>query len=69
MIWQQWPVSGFWVIGLFVGIDMIFNGWTWIMLAFRLKSLPRPARPPWPDGSPWKGGSPEESTWPSTSLK
>jgi uncharacterized membrane protein HdeD (DUF308 family) len=40
MIWQQWPVSGFWVIGLFVGIDMIFNGWTWIMLALRLKKLP-----------------------------
>jgi uncharacterized membrane protein HdeD (DUF308 family) len=40
MIWQQWPVSGFWVIGLFVGIDMIFNGWTWIMLALQLKKLP-----------------------------
>jgi len=40
MIWQQWPLSGFWVIGLFVGIDMIFSGWTWIMLALRLKNLP-----------------------------
>lgn len=42
LIWQQWPFSGFWVIGLFVGIDMIFDGWTWIMLALRLKRLPRP---------------------------
>jgi len=42
MIWQQWPFSGFWVIGLFVGIDMIFSGWTWIMLALRLKKLPGP---------------------------
>ena len=41
MIWRQWPVASFWVIGLFVGIDMIFNGWTWVMLALRLKSLPR----------------------------
>jgi uncharacterized membrane protein HdeD (DUF308 family) len=41
MIWLQWPFSGFWVIGLFVGIDMLFSGWTWIMLALRLKSLPR----------------------------
>ena len=41
LIWQQWPISGFWVIGLFVGIDMIFSGWTWIMLALRLKQLPR----------------------------
>ena len=41
MIWQEWPAPALWVIGLFVGIDMIFNGWTWIMLALRLKSLPR----------------------------
>jgi len=40
MIWQQWPLSGFWVIGLFVGIDMIFSGWIWIMLALGLKNLP-----------------------------
>jgi uncharacterized membrane protein HdeD (DUF308 family) len=41
LIWRQWPVTGLWVIGLFVGIDMIFNGWTWVMLSLRLKSLPR----------------------------
>ena len=29
-----------WVIGLFVGIDLIFIGWSWVMLAFALKSLP-----------------------------
>lgn len=39
MIWQQWPLSGFWVVGLFVGIDMIFSGWIWIALALRLKNL------------------------------
>jgi uncharacterized membrane protein HdeD (DUF308 family) len=38
MINRQWPASGFWVIGLFVGIEMIFNGWAWIMLALGLKS-------------------------------
>jgi uncharacterized membrane protein HdeD (DUF308 family) len=26
LINRQWPTSGFWVIGLFVGIEMIFNG-------------------------------------------
>ena len=47
MIWLQWPFSGFWVIGLFVGIDMLFSGWTWIMLALQLRNLPgaRPATP------------------------
>ena len=41
MIWLQWPFSGFWGIGLFVGIDMLFSGWTWIMLALRFKHLHR----------------------------
>ncbi|MFZ5832226.1 MAG: HdeD family acid-resistance protein [Planctomycetota bacterium] len=40
LIWRQWPYSGIWVIGLFVGIDLIFNGWAWIMLALTAKNLP-----------------------------
>lgn len=32
-IMSSWPVSGLWVIGLFIGIDMIFDGWTEVMLA------------------------------------
>lgn len=39
MIWQQWPFSGLWVIGLFVGIDLIFTGWTWLILALSVKNL------------------------------
>jgi uncharacterized membrane protein HdeD (DUF308 family) len=31
-ILSDWPLSGMWVVGLFIGIDMIFNGWTLIML-------------------------------------
>jgi len=42
MIWQQWPLSGELVIGVFVGIDMIFNGWSLIMLALAAKNLPSP---------------------------
>ena len=38
LINRQWPVSGLWVIGLFIGIEMIFNGWAWIMLALTIKS-------------------------------
>lgn len=33
MILAEWPVSSLWVIGLFVGIDMVFFGWTYIILA------------------------------------
>ncbi|WP_165224732.1 HdeD family acid-resistance protein [Aquisphaera insulae] len=39
LIWMEWPGSSLWVIGLFVGIDMLFSGWTWIMLALRLRGI------------------------------
>jgi uncharacterized membrane protein HdeD (DUF308 family) len=42
LIWSQWPVSGLWVIGLFVGIDLIFSGWCNVMLALAAR---RPASP------------------------
>jgi uncharacterized membrane protein HdeD (DUF308 family) len=38
-ILQEWPVSGLWVIGLFIGIDMLFNGWSLIMLGMAAKNL------------------------------
>ena len=38
-ILQEWPVSGLWVIGLFIGIDMIFDGWSLIMLGLAAKNL------------------------------
>ena len=37
MIWHDMPGSALWVIGLFIGINMIFRGWAWIMLAMALK--------------------------------
>ena len=39
LIWQQWPVSGLWAIGLFVGIDVVFTGWSWIMLSLAARRL------------------------------
>ena len=44
-IWRQWPLSGLWVIGLFVGIDMLFNGWSLVMLGLAAKNLPTTERP------------------------
>ena len=37
LVLAQWPVSGLWVIGLFVGIDLIFYGGAWIALALGLR--------------------------------
>jgi uncharacterized membrane protein HdeD (DUF308 family) len=42
LIWRQWPESSFWVIGLFIGIEMIFNGWAWVMLGLMVRAVPRP---------------------------
>jgi uncharacterized membrane protein HdeD (DUF308 family) len=41
MIWQEWPASALWVIGLFVGISLMFRGFNWIGLGLALRSLPR----------------------------
>jgi uncharacterized membrane protein HdeD (DUF308 family) len=37
LVYKQWPASGLWIIGLFVGIELIFNGWAWIMLSIGLR--------------------------------
>ena len=39
MIYRGWPASGLWVIGLFIGIELIFNGWAWVMLSLDLRRL------------------------------
>lgn len=39
MVWSEWPVSGLWVIGTFVGIDMIFDGWALVSLGTAARSL------------------------------
>jgi uncharacterized membrane protein HdeD (DUF308 family) len=38
---RQMPEAALWVIGLFIGIEMLFNGWAWIMLALGLRALAR----------------------------
>ena len=43
MIWQGWPASSLWVIGVFVGVNLIFRGFNSIALGLALHSLPRPA--------------------------
>lgn len=40
MIWRRWPSSGLWVIGLFVGIEMILYGWSSVMLGIASKRVP-----------------------------
>jgi uncharacterized membrane protein HdeD (DUF308 family) len=37
MILNRWPESSLWVIGLFVGIDLLFHGWSSIALGIALR--------------------------------
>ena len=38
-IWQQWPESGLWVVGMLVGIELIVNGVTWSVLAVGAQAI------------------------------
>jgi uncharacterized membrane protein HdeD (DUF308 family) len=40
LLWVQWPFSGLWAIGMFIGIDLIFSGWSSVMLALAARDLP-----------------------------
>jgi uncharacterized membrane protein HdeD (DUF308 family) len=46
LLWAEWPWSGVWFMGLAVGISLVFRGWSYIMLALALHSLPLPAQVP-----------------------
>ena len=39
MIYKGWPTTGGIVIGLFIAIELICNGWYWIMVGMGLKKL------------------------------
>jgi uncharacterized membrane protein HdeD (DUF308 family) len=39
IIYRHLPDASLWVIGLLVGLEMLFNGWTWIMLALVLRNM------------------------------
>ena len=44
VIYRKLPEDALWVIGLLVGIEMLLNGWTWIMLSLDLQRLAKEPR-------------------------
>lgn len=40
LIWDELPEAAYWVIGTFVGIDLLFNGLSWVMLGLAVHSIP-----------------------------
>lgn len=37
MILMHWPLSGLWIIGLFIAIELIVDGWAYIFLALSMR--------------------------------
>ncbi len=37
VILAHWPVSGLWIIGLLVSVELIVNGWSYIFVSFAAK--------------------------------
>lgn len=39
LLWSGWPATAFWVIGMFVGIELILNGWSVIMFGMAARHV------------------------------
>ena len=37
MIWRQLPASALWVVGLFLGVNLVFRGFAWVGLGLALR--------------------------------
>ena len=38
-VWSQWPSSSTWLIGTFVGVELLSRGWSLVMFALAARSL------------------------------
>lgn len=39
LIWAQWPLSGLYIIGVFLGIDLFFMGWALLALGWQARRI------------------------------
>jgi hypothetical protein len=37
LIWQQWPVSGLWAVGILIGVNLLSTGIAFVALAMTWK--------------------------------
>lgn len=40
LVWAQWPSSSIWLIGTFIGIELVLYGWSTLMLGIMAHHLP-----------------------------
>jgi len=39
-LYHHFPPSAIWVLGLLIGFEMLFNGWTWIVMSLAVRDIP-----------------------------
>lgn len=42
-LYERSPAASLWILGLLIGIEMLFHGWMWIVLSLGIKDLPKKA--------------------------
>ena len=42
MLWIDWPGSGLWFLGFAVGVSLLLRGWSYVMFAIAVRTLPVP---------------------------
>jgi uncharacterized membrane protein HdeD (DUF308 family) len=40
LLWMEWPTSGLWFLGFAVGVALVFRGWSYVMFAIAVRTLP-----------------------------
>ena len=40
IIYRHYPQGALWILGLLVGLELLFHGWTWIALALAIRRIP-----------------------------
>jgi uncharacterized membrane protein HdeD (DUF308 family) len=43
VVWAEWPWSGMWFLGVAVGVSLILRGWSYVMFAMAVHSVPLPS--------------------------
>jgi uncharacterized membrane protein HdeD (DUF308 family) len=44
VIFRHFPGAALWLIGTLVGVDLLFQGWSWIALSLAIRQLPEPPK-------------------------
>jgi uncharacterized membrane protein HdeD (DUF308 family) len=44
LILAEWPQSGLFIIGLFIAIELIFNGWSYLFIALAARAAGKQRR-------------------------